>query len=313
MVFFAGCQREIDMVQPGSGLPPAVPVGLTVVYADDGSIALFWQSNTEPDLYGYNVYRSTDSVNFMAINFTSNNYYVDDSLNYNTTYYYRITAINLGNKESLPSNIVSGKPINLYAPSQPQGLSINARNWEGNISVYLSWNPNYEGDIAGFNIYRSLSPDFNSDSANLIGFSNGIDFTDTLNFKLYMQYYYRIRAVDKGGLISTQTPEVNDEIYGIPQIIFPQDGTQTTYFSSFVIKAVGVPADYKIVVQDNKFFGTFWSTDFSSSVTNDIISISFNPYYINTGVTYYWRVATYSQNVNQPNSVSPLYKFIIKQ
>ena len=301
------------MVQPGSGLPPAVPVGLTVVYADDGSIALFWQSNTEPDLYGYNVYRSTDSVNFMAINFTSNNYYVDDSLNYNTTYYYRITAINLGNKESLPSNIVSGKPINLYAPSQPQGLSINARNWEGNISVYLSWNPNYEGDIAGFNIYRSLSPDFNSDSANLIGFSNGIDFTDTLNFKLYMQYYYRIRAVDKGGLISTQTPEVNDEIYGIPQIIFPQDGTQTTYFSSFVIKAVGVPADYKIVVQDNKFFGTFWSTDFSSSVTNDTISISFNPYYINTGVTYYWRVATYSQNGNQPNSVSPLYKFIIKQ
>ncbi len=313
LLFLAGCQREIDMVQPSSDLPPAVPVGLIVAFADDGSVGLFWQSNSEPDLYGYNIYRSTDSLHFSAINFTSNNYYVDDSLNYNTIYYYRVTAINLGNKESLPSNIVSGKPINLYPPSQPLGLSINARNWEGNMSVYLSWNQNYEGDIYGFNIYRSVNPGFNSDSTNLIGFSKGIDFTDTLNLKLYTQYYYRIRAVDKGGLISTQTPEVNDEIYGVPQIIFPQDDAQTSYFSSFVIKAIAVPANYKIVVQDNKFFGTFWSTNFSSSVINDTISVSFNPDYINTDVPYYWRVATYSQGGSQPNSVSPLYKFIIKQ
>ncbi len=313
LFLFAGCQREIDLVQPSSNLPPAVPVGLTVVYADDGAIALLWQSNSEPDLYGYNVYRSIDSVNFSAINFTTNNYYVDDSLDYNTTYYYRITAVNIGNKESLPSNIVSGKPVNLYSPSQPQGLSINARNWEGNISVFLSWNSNIEGDIAGFNIYRSTTSGFNSDSTNLIGFSKGIDFSDTLNLKLYTQYYYRIRAVDKGGLMSTQTPEVNDEIYGIPGIIFPQNGVQTSYFSSFTIKAINLPANYQIVVQDNAFFGTFWSASFFSSVTSDTISVNFDPYYINTGVEYYWRVVTYSQNGSQPNSVSPLYKFIIKQ
>jgi len=308
-----GCQREIDLVQPGNDTPPAVPVGLKVVFADDGSIGLFWQSNAEADLNGYIVYRSTDSIKFAAINFTTYNYYVDDSLNYNTNYYYRITAVNIGDKESLPSNIVSGKPINLYPPSMPQGLNINARNWQGKISVYLSWNSNYEGDIAGFNIYRSLSPNFNADSSNLIGFSTGIDFSDTVNLKLYTQYYYLIRAVDKGSLISTQSSVVNDKIYGIPEIVFPEDGTETNYFSSFVIKAVGVPANYKIVVQDNEFYGTFWSTGFYSSVVNDTISVNFNPDYIDTNVPYYWRVLTYSPDASQPNSVSPLYKFVIKQ
>jgi len=301
------------MVQPSNDTPPAVPVGLKVVFADDGSIGLFWQSNAEADLNGYIVYRSTDSIKFAAINFTTYNYYVDDSLNYNTNYYYRITAVNIGDKESLPSNIVSGKPINLYPPSMPQGLNINARNWQGKISVYLSWNSNYEGDIAGFNIYRSLSPNFNADSSNLIGFSTGIDFSDTVNLKLYTQYYYCIRAVDKGNLISTHSSVVYDEIYGIPEIVFPEDGAETTYFSSFVIKAVNVPANYKIVVQDNEFYGTFWNTGFYSSVVNDTISVIFNPDYVNTNVPYYWRVLTYSPNSSQPNSVSPLYKFVIKQ
>ncbi len=313
LVILAGCDRPLDTTQSDTGVPPAVPTGLQVVYASDGTVTLGWQNNSEATLSGYNIYRSTDSVNYKFIGFTSNNYFVDDSLNYNTTYYYRITAIDIWNNESKPSKVVSAKPLNYYSPGQPQGLAINARNWNGKLSVYLSWYPNPESDIKGFYVYKSLSQSFTPDSTNRIGFTTGLNFTDTVNLNLYTMYYYQIKAVDNGGLLSTPSQEVNDEIYGVPQIIFPEDNTETNYFTTFVIKAIAVPARYKIVVQDNQFFSDFWSTGFSSSVVNDTITVNFNPVYINSNTPYYWRVATYSQDNTNPNSVTPLYKFTIKQ
>ncbi len=313
LIFSFGCNRPLDNTQSDTGVPPGVPVGLQVAYATDGTVAIYWQNNSEATLQGYNIYRSTDSVNFNVINFTNNNYYIDDSLNYNTTYYYRITAIDIWNNESKPTKIVSARPVNNYAPNPPQGFAINARNWDGKLSVYLSWYPNSEGDIKGFNIYKSLSENFTPGDSNLIGFTTGLNFSDTVNLKLYTTYYYIIKAVDKGGLTSPRSQELNDQIYGVPQIIFPQDNAQTSYFSNFIIRGIAVPANYKIVVQDNQFFSDFWSTSFFSSVVNDTISVNFNPVYINSNTTYYWRVATYSQDQVNPNSISPLYKFTIKQ
>ncbi len=313
LVLLFGCDRPLDTTQSDTGVPPAVPVGLEVVYAADGTIVLDWKNNSEPTLGGYNIYRSTDSVNFSLIGFTSNNYFVNDSLSYDTTYYYRITALDIWNNESKPSKVVFAQPLNYYAPSQPQGLTINARNWDGKLSVYLSWYSNSETDIKGYYIYKSLAESFTPGDSNRIGFTTGISFSDTVNLKLYTMYYYQIKAVDKGGLLSTPSQEVNDQIYGVPQIIFPKDNLETSYFTSFIIKAIAVPAQYKIVVQDNQFFGDFWSTSFSSSVVNDTISVNFNPLYINSNTPYYWRVYTYSQNNNNPNSVTPLYKFTIKQ
>ncbi len=312
-VIIAGCGRQANINQAADSVPPAVPDGLRIAYASDGLIALEWQNNVEADLSGYNIYRSTDSLSFSNIGFTSNNYYFDDSLNYNTTYYYKITAVNISKMESQPTSVISAKPINRYPPSAPRGLSINARNYEGKLSVYLSWIPNSEGDIAGFNIYKGVSNSFTADSSTFIGFTNNINFSDTLNLSLYTHYYYRIKAVDKGGLLSDPTYIVNDEIYGMPQAVFPQDGAQTNYFNNFLIKAIAEPAAYQIIVQDNVYFGQFWSTQFSSSIVNDTISVNFNPTYLDANYTYYWRIATYSPGSNQPNSISPLYKFIIKQ
>ncbi len=313
VVLISGCERQIDINQTDNNIPPAVPVGLHIGYASDGLIAIAWQNNVEADLKGYNVYRSTDSVNFTYLNFTTNNYYFDDSLNYNTTYYYKISSVNIFNIESQLTNFVSAEPKNLYPPSTPIGLSINARNWEGNLSVYLSWLPNSEGDIAGFNIYKSLSPNFNADTSTFYAFVKGISFSDTANLKFYTQYYYRIKAVDKGGLTSDPTGIVNDEIYEIPQVVFPQNGAQTSFFNYFIIKAIKVPANYKIIVQNNIYYGEVWSTNFSTSTTNDTLSVLFDASYINSNTPYYWRVVTYSQNADNPNSVSPLYKFVINQ
>ena len=313
LIITSGCTRPIEINNTDSNIPPAVPTNVSVFESFDGEIGIEWQNNPEPDLRGYNVYRKTDSTNFKLIKFTSDNYIIDDSLDYNTTYIYEITAVNNSNIESSPSTEVSATPKNVYKPYPVQNITINARNWEDTISIYLSWVPSGETDISGYNIYKSLSPSFTADSSTFYAFTRNDFFSDTANLKLYTYYFYKIRAVDKGGLISDETPPVTDEIYEIPGIIFPGNNAAVSPFVNFLISAIKVPATYQIIVQTNEFFGEIWSSTVTTSETGDTLAINFNPDYIYPDKYYYWRVITFSQNNSEPNSISRLYKFIIKQ
>ncbi len=308
-----GCNRQLNLTQPDNGLPPAVPTGLRIYSATDGEIILNWHVNNNNTISGYNIYRSSDSVTFKFLNFTQNNYYYDDSLQYNIDYKYYVTSVNIFNKESAASDTVSAMPLNRYPPATPFGLTINARNWVNKKSVYLEWQPDYDVDVNRYNIYRSLNPGFNADTTNYIGYSSTVNFSDTLNLSTYTMYYYRIKAVDNGGLMSGESSIVNDEIYSIPELIFPADSSSLSYFSQFLIKALQVPATYEVIVQTNQYFGEFYSTQIYSTVTNDTLAIDFSPEYLYGYITYYWRVITYSNSLDQPNSISPLYSFNLVQ
>ena len=308
-----GCDRVTSNNYNDSGLPPAVPVNLQVFFHQDGTIGFEWKSNVEINLVGYNIYRSiNDTLKFINIYFTSQNYFFDDSLSYDTTYYYYITAIDDQNRESDRSIIISAKPINYSPPSSPLNLSINARNWMDDISIYLKWAPNPESDIAGYQIFRSENQNFTPDSSNIVGFTSTINYSDKKNLQLYKNYFYIIKAVDKGGLKSDPSQEVVDIILGIPEVYYPMDNSVVQYFDNFEVKSLAVPAIYQIVVQSNEYFDEIWNNEISSSVINDTIYVPFNIDYINTDVPYYWRIITYS-NSSDPNSISPLYSFTIKQ
>ena len=153
-IIFLGCNRTNQIVGD-SGIPPAVPTGLRVYYSSDGEIGIDWNSSPEPDVKGYNIYRRTEFTSAVKVAFVNDNFFFDDSLEYDTVYYYKVTAINLWNRESDSSAEVSAKPQNIYNPQKPVGLQINARNWEGDLSVYIYWLRNDESDIAGYNVYRS--------------------------------------------------------------------------------------------------------------------------------------------------------------
>jgi hypothetical protein len=307
-----GCQRDTPSDITGNGLPPAVPTNVKIYSAYDGEIEIVWHANTEIDLKGYNIYRSTDSTNFDLIDFSDQNYYLDDSLNYTTRYYYRITSLDIENRESEPSSVVSAEPINIYRPFTPRFLTINARNWIGNISVYLSWDPGYETDIAGFKIYRSTVTGFDADSSTLVGFSNTPDYSDTSGLILLTPYYYRIKAVDKGNLESNPTYEVNDLILPIPNAVSPIGNVRTNILT-FKFIALPVPATYKVSLQTNPYFGEFWSKEISTNTVNDTISINFDGNYIDYNVDYYWRISTYTINDSDPNSISQLFNFMLLQ
>jgi fibronectin type 3 domain-containing protein len=294
------------------GIPPAVPTGLRVFYASDGEIVIEWRGNSEPDVKGYNIYRRTDSTESVQVAYVKDDFFFDDSLSYDTTYYYKITAVNLWDRESDFSAEISAKPENRYNPLRPIGLRINARNWEGEVSVFLNWLKGEESDIEGYNIYRDIVPGFTPDNSNLIGFSPTANFSDTTSLNFYQNYFYKILAKDKGGLLSSPSDEVNDLILEIPEVIFPPDNATVEFFEEFIIEAIDIPATYRIGLQTNKFFGEIWSRTVSTSITNDTIKIIFDPPALQVNKVYYWRIATYSGNSSDPNSISKIFSVIFR-
>jgi len=96
-------------------VPPVSPVGMYVI-AQDGSIELKWNRNSETDLNKYYIYRDVtpvpttliDSVVAMSPPDTT---YIDNTVVNGQIYYYRITAGDLGGNESDSSNIDAGVSV----------------------------------------------------------------------------------------------------------------------------------------------------------------------------------------------------------
>lgn len=137
-------------------IAPAMPTGL-IATAGDGEVVLDWNSNTEPDISYYNVYRSITAdgtyTKITTSEVTASNY-TDASVTNGTTYYYKVTAVdNVGN-ESPQSTCVSATPQqNISAPMAPTGLG----GLSGNQSVTLTWNEKTDYGLAGYNVYRADS------------------------------------------------------------------------------------------------------------------------------------------------------------
>jgi fibronectin type 3 domain-containing protein len=92
--------------------PPAAPTGLAAT-GGIGMITLDWNDNAEPDLNGYNVYRSTTSGSGYAkrnSSLLSSSDFNDTNVLNGTTYYYVVTAVDFNNHESGYSNQASAMP-----------------------------------------------------------------------------------------------------------------------------------------------------------------------------------------------------------
>ena len=102
--------------QPLNSLTPQVPTAIRAVahhleIFGQLDIALDWDENPETDLSGYRIYRSTEQgftpgVAHLLMQ-VSGASFVDEEIEVGTVYYYRITAIDLGGKESNASEEVS--------------------------------------------------------------------------------------------------------------------------------------------------------------------------------------------------------------
>lgn len=95
--------------------PPAKVGNVTVTAVSESMLNISWKANTEADLDHYNVYRSK-SAGFIPgagslIASPKINYYADTGLTANTTYYYKVRAVDAAQNEGIPSDEATGTTL----------------------------------------------------------------------------------------------------------------------------------------------------------------------------------------------------------
>ncbi len=103
---------------PEKLLLPSIPTGLVAVW-QPGGVALRWDSNPEPDIAGYNLYRrDKEEKDFGRIypRLITENYFLDGSADPQHTYLYRLQAV-----DSSPSGKASDFSMEVEVPPAASG------------------------------------------------------------------------------------------------------------------------------------------------------------------------------------------------
>lgn len=189
-------------LDPPDTTPPAAPTGLTAT-GEVGRVKLTWNANSEPDLAGYIVYRNGVRLNQEPIRGTI--YYVY-GLSYGIGYEFQVSAVDQAGNESAKSNIAKAaaiKPEDTTPPATPAGLT--AALGSDALHIALSWLPNSEPDLAGYNLYVSLDGlTWQKVNAEPI---TGTEY-DFSPIEGNTSYYFRLSALDESGNESKPTKEV---------------------------------------------------------------------------------------------------------
>lgn len=109
------------------------------------------------------------------------------------------------------SNVDSGHSVDNLPPFPPQNLV-------GNVvagNVVLHWNPNNEGDLEGYEVYRSVAANFDPDTMTVYATTSDTLFTDTSG--LQGNSYYALRAVDIHGNRGSKSSEVAIVFVGVEE------------------------------------------------------------------------------------------------
>lgn len=121
--------------------------------------------------------------------------FIDEDLDDNVIYNYRVTSISFDDIESQVSEIVKAqtKPL-------PEGiLSLKATN-DLPRKITLNWKPSQSSDVIKYNIYRSTNANNYFDIVKVVN-TQTLEFNDFVNEDGKV-YFYKVSSVDKDGLES---------------------------------------------------------------------------------------------------------------
>jgi hypothetical protein len=190
--------------------PPSKPVGL-VSESGEGFISLKWTANTEKDLSGYLIQRSLkkeSTINTSYVNVNSNpiketSYTEQLPKNVRNEFVYRIVAIDTNFNRSVPSENTLAKMPDVTPPLQPVIKNVKADT----TMAVISWLPNADLDLAGYNLYRRLMGDtlsIKKINFNIIP-SSVSNYTDR-EVKAGTAYEYFIESIDQNSNVSIKSP-----------------------------------------------------------------------------------------------------------
>lgn len=180
---------------------PSAPSSLAVTNASPSSISIHWNTPSSTggnscSLKDYQIYR-----NGALVGTVTTNSYVDSGLSSQTTYSYKVVAVNSGQNASAASSSISGTTTNSVSntsvPNAP--TNVNATLISSNSQIQLNWSASSSNanTIKLYNIYR------NGNLYKTIS-SSTTSYIDS-NITAGQAYNYQVSAVGLNGLESSLT------------------------------------------------------------------------------------------------------------
>jgi hypothetical protein len=215
------------LIEPAASVsrPPVVAPGPEI---KENAIVLRWEApeanvdDTRPaNLLGYNVYRSAASQNQPAqtplntrpVEATS---FADQTFAFGEEYVYVVRAVSLGTGgepvESLNSNAVTVKPVDVFPPAAPGGLTAAAPPApQQRVSIFFA--ANQERDVAGYNLFRSTDAALPKEQWTKLN-RTLLDRTTYQDeaVKSGQRFYYYVTAVDAAGNESRPSDVVSEAV-----------------------------------------------------------------------------------------------------
>jgi hypothetical protein len=267
-----------DLVVMVSGGPPAAPSATTASSITSTSFTANWGSVSGATSYRLDVSTVSNFASFVS---GYNNLTVSGTtqsvtgLSANTTYYYRVRAVNSGG--------TSGNSNTITVLSLPATPTANAASAITNTGFTANWSSvsgaaSYRLDVSTVNTFASFVSGYNNLTVSTTSQTvSGLSANTT--------YYYRVRAVNSGGGITSNSNVINPMTATAAPSANAATALATTSFTAnwaSVSGASGYRLDVSIVNTFASFVGSYNNltvTGTSQSVTG-----------LSAGTTYYYRV-----------------------
>ncbi len=303
---FTGCAK---ITAPADIFPPATPAGFTLLGGGDGEAHFRWAKNAEPDFDKYKLYRAVARADsFRALLELRQTEYVDRFLEYETTYFYYITALDFAGNESPPSQILDVQPLNISSPAPPGNLLVAGRNNPtlGQMEMLLSWTPPNISDVMLYRIFRGAASDFRVEAASLIDSSASSAYRDQ-RVRPGDLFYYKITAIDRGRKTSLPSNLNSDRLLRNVALVSPAN--RTKFSPPFILSwsAVEHAAAYQVFVARGPMSDVIWS---SKTINKEIVYAGPT---LTANTIYYWWVGAFSKTLApEINSFSEAWAFFIE-
>jgi hypothetical protein len=147
----------------------------------------YWEFVTDVDASYFENYATTAET------------YFDSTAACDDFHYFQVVAHTSSPAVFWVSEVDSGYSIDNLAPAMPLNLAV-AQSYSP-IGLWLSWDPNNESDLGGYNIYRGTSSSFTPGPENLINSTTQTVVFDE-QWTWESGYWYKVAAYDIHGNLS---------------------------------------------------------------------------------------------------------------
>ncbi len=217
----AGLSNQVP-IPVAPTIPP--PESLTAQVGADG-VRIAWTGSAPPEaakglIYRYRIMRKSVGapayIVLADLEPAATGSYLDKTFAWEQKYEYRITTLTQVDAHGIHTSVEGddSKPVevfthDIYPPAQPAGLQAVFSSVGQKPFIDLTWAPNLETDLAGYNVFRRVeNGQFEKLNQQLVQTSS---FRDE-NVKPGQKYIYTVSAVDLRNNESPRSPETSETV-----------------------------------------------------------------------------------------------------